>query len=100
RTADLKLSPLPTGRGTRGRVVAFVPLGRVSLREGTNMRLTGGPYRCALCGAVLVNLPFDATPKVKIAAASGRPTWRILSIGVEEVHRCEMPTKRSEPAET
>jgi len=81
----------------RRRIVRFVLLAG-SLR-GDDMRLMGGgPYRCALCGAVL-NLPFDATPKVKIAAASGRPTWRILSIGHEEVHRCEMSTTRSEPAE-
>jgi hypothetical protein len=86
--------PLPLDAPAR-RIVRFVLLGEVF----AGGRLTGGPYRCALCGAVII-LPFDATPKVKVAAASGRPTWRILSIGNEEVHRCEMRTTRSEPANT
>jgi hypothetical protein len=49
-------------------------------------------YTCAHCGAVL-NLRLDATPKVTIKGASGKPTVRVLSVGREEVHRCEMPTK-------
>src|SRR5207253_6358288 len=65
---------------TRTLEWSYTPVAAGSPR-GDDMRLMGGgPYRCALCGAVLI-LPFDATPKVKIAAASGRPTWRILSIG-------------------
>jgi hypothetical protein len=56
------------------------------------MRVQDGRYVCALCGAVL-DLPMEATPKVMIKAASGQPTWRVLSVGRKEIHRCERPTK-------
>jgi hypothetical protein len=49
-------------------------------------------YECVLCCAVL-DLPIDATPKVTIKAASGKPTWRVLSVDGKEIHRCERPSK-------
>jgi hypothetical protein len=52
------------------------------------MRRRGDRYECALCGAEL-DVPFDATPKVTIKAASGQPNVRVLSIGRKEIHRCE-----------
>jgi len=56
------------------------------------MRLLNGTYECAQCGLVL-DIPSDAHPKVTIKAASGQPTWRVLTRGGKEIHRCEMPTK-------
>jgi hypothetical protein len=56
------------------------------------MQLRNDRYTCAHCGAVL-DLPLDASPKVMIKAASGKPTVRVLSIKGDEIHRCEMPTK-------
>ena len=52
------------------------------------MRVREGQYECALCSARL-DLPFNARPKVMIKAATGQPTWRVLSIAGQEIHRCE-----------
>jgi hypothetical protein len=54
------------------------------------MRLEdSGSYVCAHCG-VAVNLAADETARVTIFAASGRPNVRVVSIGGNEVHRCEI----------
>ena len=56
------------------------------------MRLTGDKYSCAVCGEVL-DIPADAHPQTTLKAASGQPTWRVLTRDNKEIHRCEMPTR-------
>jgi hypothetical protein len=59
------------------------------------MRLEGGHYRCALCGADLA-FPTTARPQVVIEAASGKPNVRVLSLDGREIHRCDgAPTARA-----
>ncbi len=51
------------------------------------MRKRRGKWTCKQCGAVL-DIPADRRPDVTIAAASGRPNVRILTIDGAEIHRC------------
>ena len=51
------------------------------------MRKRRGKWTCKQCGAVL-DIPADRQPDVMIAAASGQPNVRILTIDGEEIHRC------------
>jgi hypothetical protein len=53
------------------------------------MRLHDGRYYCALCGELL-DVPLLDDPHVIIHAASGRANVRILKLGTEEIHRCEV----------
>jgi hypothetical protein len=53
------------------------------------VRLRDGRTECALCGAAL-DIPEGVTPTITIHAASGRPNIRVISIGREEIHRCQI----------
>jgi hypothetical protein len=60
------------------------------------MRLDGGSYDCDVCGAVL-DLPPGSLPYPMMVATSEGPKVRVLWMGGEEVHRCEIPDS-AEPA--
>ena len=60
------------------------------------MRLIDGRYECAYCGAVL-DLPSDAEPMVVFHASSGRPNVRVISLDGNEIHRCEVRDRESDP---
>lgn len=51
------------------------------------MRKRRGHWECKQCGAV-VDVPAGRQPDVMIAAASGQPNVRILTIDGTEIHRC------------
>ena len=51
------------------------------------MRKRRGLWTCRQCGAVL-DIPAGRRPEVMIAAASGQPNVRILTIDGKEIHRC------------
>ena len=63
------------------------------------MRLHGGRYTCAHCGAVL-DIPVVDVPTVTIHAASGKPNIRVLTYDGAEIHRCEVVAEldRGHPA--
>jgi hypothetical protein len=46
-------------------------------------------YRCTMCDAV-INVESDAKPVVVIAAHSGKAPERVVTVGVAEIHRCEI----------
>ena len=76
---------------TREAERSYTPCAAESLR-GDTMRLQGAKYCCAVCGEVL-DIPADAHPRTTLRAASGQPTWRVLTRDNKEIHRCEMPTR-------
>jgi len=51
------------------------------------MRKRRGRWTCKQCGTVL-DVPAGRRPDVMIAAASGQPNVRILTIDGAEIHRC------------
>ena len=51
------------------------------------MRRRRGEWTCKQCGVVL-DVPEGRRPDVTIAAASGQPNVRILTVDGEEIHRC------------
>jgi hypothetical protein len=51
------------------------------------LRTERGQWVCKQCGAHL-EVPEGQRPDVMIAAASGQPNMRILSIDGREIHRC------------
>ena len=51
------------------------------------MRKRDGKWTCKQCGTIL-DVPAGRKPDVTIAAASGQPNVRILTIDGVEVHRC------------
>ena len=53
------------------------------------MRLNNDEYECTLCGLVL-DLAKDQRPLVTIAAASGKPNMRTISVDGREIHRCQI----------
>ena len=54
------------------------------------MRLSFGRWYCAVCGAVVEDVPEAAQPRSEIRGTSGQPTVRVVLVGRREVHRCEV----------
>jgi len=48
-----------------------------------------GNWNCVHCGAP-IDLPTHKAPRIGLAAASGKPTMRTLTVDGFEVHRCEL----------
>jgi hypothetical protein len=46
-------------------------------------------YRCTTCNAV-IHVESDARPVVVIAAHSGNPPERVVTVSDVEIHRCEI----------
>jgi len=50
-------------------------------------RIRPDTYECSLCGAI-VEVSGDARPVVMMAAQSGEPNVRVVTVEGVEVHRC------------
>ena len=76
--------PSNTRFATWPRTLAFSP----SPRPGDAMRKTSqDTYVCTLCNATVV-VSGEERPVVMLAADSGQPNVRIVSVANVEVHRC------------
>jgi hypothetical protein len=64
-------------------------------REDGGMHELNGTYTCALCG-VRVEMAEDQLLTV-IVGASGKPNVRVLLVDGREVHRCNVPSRRTVP---
>ena len=53
------------------------------------MQLLDGKFVCKHCGAPL-DLPEGESPKVTFHAVSGEPLTRVLKVGTDELHSCEI----------
>ena len=54
------------------------------------MRLRGGSYECALCGAPLDGVTEQTHVRTMLAQSSGTPKVRSLLADGRELHRCEV----------
>jgi hypothetical protein len=57
----------------------------------SKVKLRGGEYVCALCGADLY--VDEASLVTVIEGSSGKPNVRVLSVGGREIHRCEIRSR-------
>ena len=93
RLIDMLVSGELPWTGDEGYRKAEVTGGGVSLAEVHAQTMESkrhpGLY---ICGEVL-DIPADARTRTTIKAASGQPTWRVLTRDNKEIHRCEMPTR-------
>ena len=53
------------------------------------LHLMDGKVVCKHCGAPL-HIPEGETPKVTFHAVSGEALTRVLKVGPDELHRCEI----------
>jgi hypothetical protein len=86
RPARLRVTPTSRGSPTPLRA-------RPQNRHPRDVRLVGGKWECANCGAELDGVPKDSQPQVVMAHRSGAPSIRILKIGGAEIHRCEIESE-------
>jgi hypothetical protein len=86
RPARLRVTPTSRGGPTPLRA-------RPQNRHPRDVRLVGGKWECANCGAELDGVPKDSQPQVVMAHRSGAPSIRILKIGGAEIHRCEIESE-------
>ena len=55
-------------------------------------RLLDGKVVCKRCGAQL-DVPEGETPKVTFHTVSGEPLTRVLKVGTDELHSCEVASR-------
>jgi hypothetical protein len=53
-----------------------------------------GKVLCKLCGAQL-DIPHGETPKVTFYAVTGGPLTRVMKVGADELHSCDVAPQRS-----